>query len=53
MAARVLIQLRRDQRTLVMLLVLPCLILALLWWMFEGGIGAGRGSTPSARRCWP
>ena len=34
-AARVLTQLRRDHRTLVMLLVLPCAILALLWWMFR------------------
>jgi ABC-2 type transport system permease protein len=34
-AARVLLQLRRDHRTLVMLLVLPCLILTLLWWMFD------------------
>jgi ABC-2 type transport system permease protein len=32
---RVLIQLRRDRRTLVMLLVLPCVIMALLWWMFQ------------------
>jgi ABC-2 type transport system permease protein len=39
-AARVLSQLRRDHRTLAMLLVLPCLILALLWWMFDGN---GRG----------
>jgi ABC-2 type transport system permease protein len=42
-ASRVLIQLRRDRRTLVMLLVLPCLILTLLWWMFEGGGGTGHG----------
>jgi ABC-2 type transport system permease protein len=35
-AARVLVQLRRDRRTLAMLLVLPCLILTLLWWMFDG-----------------
>jgi ABC-2 type transport system permease protein len=34
-AARVLVQLRRDHRTLAMLLVLPCLVLALLWWMFD------------------
>jgi ABC-2 type transport system permease protein len=33
-AARVLRQLRRDHRTLVMLLVLPCLLETLLWWMF-------------------
>jgi ABC-2 type transport system permease protein len=42
-AGRVLIQLRRDRRTLAMLLVLPCLILTLLWWMFEGGAGTGQG----------
>src|SRR4051812_50039847 len=41
-AARVLIQLRRDRRTLAMLLALPCLILTLLWWMFDGP-AAGRG----------
>ena len=34
-AARVLIQLRRDHRTLALLLVLPCLLITLLWWMFE------------------
>jgi ABC-2 type transport system permease protein len=34
-AARVLTQLRRDHRTLAMLLVVPCLLLSLLWWMFE------------------
>jgi ABC-2 type transport system permease protein len=34
-AARVLTQLRRDRRTLAMLLVLPCLLISLLWWMFE------------------
>jgi ABC-2 type transport system permease protein len=32
---RVLNQLRRDHRTVAMLLVLPCLLMALLWWMFE------------------
>ena len=36
-AARVLTQLRRDHRTLAMLLVLPCLVLTLLWWMFDAG----------------
>jgi ABC-2 type transport system permease protein len=38
---RVLTQLRRDHRTLAMLLVLPCLLMSLLWWMFNdlpGGI---------------
>lgn len=34
-AGRVLVQLRRDHRTLAMLLVLPCLLITLLWWMFE------------------
>jgi ABC-2 type transport system permease protein len=34
-AARVLRQVRRDHRTLAMLVVLPCLVLTLLWWMFS------------------
>jgi len=34
-AARVLTQLRRDHRTVAMLLVLPCLLMTLLWWMFD------------------
>ena len=34
-AARVLTQIRRDHRTLAMLLVLPCVLISLLWWMFE------------------
>ena len=34
-AVRVLTQLRRDHRTLAMLLVLPMLLMSLLWWMFE------------------
>jgi ABC-2 type transport system permease protein len=33
--ARVLTQLRRDHRTLAIMLVLPCLLMALLWWMFD------------------
>lgn len=33
---RVLTQLRRDHRTLAMLLLLPCLLQVLLWWIFEG-----------------
>ena len=32
---RVLLQIRHDHRTLAMLLVLPCLVLTLLWWMFQ------------------
>src|SRR5215207_6337860 len=33
-ARRVLTQIRRDHRTAAMLLVLPCLLMTLLWWMF-------------------
>jgi ABC-2 type transport system permease protein len=33
--SRVLTQLRRDRRTLAMLLVLPCLLISLLWWMYD------------------
>ncbi len=40
---RVLQQLRRDRRTLAMLLVLPCLILTLLWWMFDARDDGGQG----------
>ena len=40
-AGRVLTQLRRDHRTLAMLLVLPCLLISLLWWMFEELPGDG------------
>ena len=49
-AGRVLTQLRRDHRTLAMLLVLPCLLITLLWWMFDG-TSSSRSSTSSARRC--
>ncbi|QIG44765.1 ABC transporter permease [Nocardioides anomalus] len=38
-AGRVLVQLRRDPRTVVLLLVVPCLLLTLLWWMFEDSLG--------------
>ena len=34
-AGRVLKQLRRDHRTTAMLLVVPCLLMTLLWWMFS------------------
>ena len=34
-AARVLTQLRRDHRTLAIMVVLPCLLMTLLWWMLE------------------
>lgn len=34
--ARVLAQLRHDHRTLAMMLLVPCFLLTLLWWMFDG-----------------
>lgn len=34
-SGRVLLQLRRDHRTLAMLLVVPCALITLLWWMFR------------------
>ncbi len=40
-ASRVLTQLRRDHRTLAMLLVLPCALMVLLWWMFDSLPGDG------------
>jgi ABC-2 type transport system permease protein len=45
---RVLIQLRRDRRTLVMLLVLPCVIMTLLWWMFQDKPAFGFGTLAPA-----
>lgn len=42
-ATRVLTQLRRDHRTLAMLLVMPCVILTLLWWMFGDSPAQGVG----------
>ncbi len=38
---RVLIQLRRDHRTLAMLLVLPSALMVLLWWMYQSLPGDG------------
>ena len=35
-AARVLRQLRHDPRTLVMIFVVPCALLTLLWWVYDG-----------------
>jgi ABC-2 type transport system permease protein len=35
-ARRVLLQLRRDHRTVALLLLVPCVLLVLLWWMFNG-----------------
>jgi ABC-2 type transport system permease protein len=47
-ARRVLVQLRRDHRTLAMLLVLPCLLMTLLWWMFQDLPGPGFGELAPA-----
>ena len=33
---RVLRQLRHDRRTAAMLLVLPCVLITLLWWVYDG-----------------
>jgi ABC-2 type transport system permease protein len=33
-AGRVLAQLRRDHRTVAMMVLLPCLLVTLMWWMF-------------------
>ncbi len=38
-AGRVLTQLRRDHRTLAMLIAVPCLLMVLLWWMFADAPG--------------
>ena len=47
-AARVLAQLRRDPRTLAMIVGVPCLLEALLEQLFAG---AARSSSTSGRRC--
>ena len=46
---RVLTQLRRDPRTLAMLLVCPACCITLLWWMFDDT--GGRLRRARARRC--
>lgn len=38
-AARVLAQLRRDPRTIALMLVVPCALMSLLWWMFQDSPG--------------
>jgi ABC-2 type transport system permease protein len=38
-AARVLTQLRRDPRTIALMLVVPCVLISLLWWMFKDSFG--------------
>jgi ABC-2 type transport system permease protein len=39
MTARVLTQLRRDHRTVAMLIVLPAALVTLMWWMFHDSPG--------------
>ena len=34
-AGRILRQLRRDHRTVALMLLVPCVLLTLLWWMFQ------------------
>ncbi|WP_026874623.1 ABC transporter permease [Jiangella gansuensis] len=36
-ATRVLQQLRHDPRTIALMLVVPSLLMALLWWIYDGG----------------
>lgn len=36
-ARRVLAQLRHDPRTLALIAVVPCVLLTLLWWVYDGG----------------
>jgi len=45
-ARRVLSQLRHDQRTLAMLIVVPCLLLSLLAWVFDGTSSFDRVGAP-------
>ena len=35
-ARRVLTQLRHDQRTIALVILLPCLLIGLIAWMFDG-----------------
>jgi ABC-2 type transport system permease protein len=34
-ALRVLTQIRRDKRTIALIIVIPLVLLTLLWWMFQ------------------
>jgi len=52
-AGRVLAQLRRDHRTVAMLLVVPCVLLALLWWMFDGNAGIFNSVGPPLLAIFP
>ena len=50
-AGRVLTQLRRDHRTVALMLVVPCVLITLLWWMFEE-LAPSIVRPVRARRCW-
>ena len=54
MAGRVLAQLRHDHRTLAMLLVVPCALMTLLWWIFEDRPAvSSTGSAPALLALFP
>jgi len=38
-AARVLLQMVRDWRTLLLIMVVPCALMALLWWVYRDAFG--------------
>lgn len=44
-ALRVLQQIRRDARTVALLVVVPCVLMTLLWWMFKDVPSFGRQGT--------
>lgn len=46
---RVLEQIRRDPRTLAMLVVIPCALMTLLWWMFDDVRTTPPDTTPFTR----
>ncbi len=52
-AARVLRQLRRDPRTIALMLVVPCFLLTLLWWMFDRNVVAFNRSGPPLLAMFP
>ncbi|ACQ81875.1 ABC-2 type transporter [Beutenbergia cavernae DSM 12333] len=47
-STRVLRQLRHDPRTIGMVLVVPCLLMTLLWWMFQDSPGGEQIFTAAA-----
>jgi ABC-2 type transport system permease protein len=52
-ARRVLTQLRHDHRTLALLLFMPALFMALLWWMFESAEPAFDRFAPALLAIFP